>query len=154
MDGLKSQRDNLKKIFSVYKKLEDVTKTDKNTRFNSTELQLLRELAFAEMRGEKLISTRLATLLGVTRSSVSQMVNKLEKQGVVYRLADDVDRKIAYIQMTDEAKNLCTAELATWTDGLVTIVEAFGEEKLDSMLTLLEEFVQTAEKLKEERTIR
>ena len=130
--------------------MEEVVKTEKSTIFNNTELQLLRELAFAEMEGTKLISTKLASLLGVTRSSVSQMVNKLEKQGIVYRLADEVDRKIAYVQMTDEAKSMCEAELAKWSEGLMEIVEAFGKEKMQNLLSLLEEFVQVASKAKKD----
>ncbi len=148
MDKLVGQGESVRKIFSIYKQMEEVVKTEKNTPFNSTELQLLRELAFAEMEERKLISTQLATLLGVTRSSVSQMVNKLEKQGIVYRQADDVDRKIAYIQMTDEAKSLCMAELKKWTEGLAKVAETFGKGKLDKMLALMEEFVRTAATLK------
>ena len=150
MDKLVEKSEGVKKIFAIYKQMQEVVKVDDSTPFNNTELQLLRELAFAEMEGKKLISTQLATILGVTRSSVSQMVNKLEKQGVVYRMADDVDRKIAYVQMTDEAKNLCKAELEKWMQGFSQIVEAFGEEKLTKMLALLEEFVQTVARVNKE----
>ena len=141
MEKLAKRRENLAKMFSIYRQMEEVVRLDKSTHFNGTELQLLRELTFAEIEGKKLISTELATLLGVTRSSVSQMVNKLEGQGIVYRLADDVDRKIAYIQMTDEARDLCQAEFDKWMGNFGEVVDAFGEEKLSTMLDLLQEFV-------------
>ncbi|MBQ8427825.1 MAG: MarR family transcriptional regulator, partial [Clostridia bacterium] len=101
------QRERMKKIFLIIKKMEDAMQPGKNTPFNGTELRLLKELMLARMENERLISTQIATKLGVTRSSVSQMVNKLEKQGVVYRQADEVDRKIAYIMMTEEAEKVC-----------------------------------------------
>ena len=137
----------IKKTLMFYKKLEEVTKTDGETPFNSTELQLLRELAFAKMENRRLISTQIAKLLGVTRSSVSQMVNKLEIQGVVKRVPDEIDRKIAYIEMTEESEQLCGAELEKWTTGMTRITKAFGKEKMEKMIALLEEFVSIAEKM-------
>ena len=102
----------------------------------------------AEMEGKRMISTQLAKRLGVTRSSVSQMVNRLEKEGIVYRLDDDVDRKIAYIVMTDEAKELAKKELANWTAGLEAVVAQFGEENMDTMLSLLERFIEISNSIK------
>ena len=144
MDKLMKRREDLSRMFSIYRQVEDVVRMDKSSHFNGTELQLLRELTFAEIEGKKLISTKLADLLGVTRSSVSQMVNKLEEQGIVYRQADAVDRKIAYIQMTDEARALCKMEFEKWMSNFTQVVEAFGEEKLQDMLDLVQEFVQIA----------
>ena len=118
MEDLVKQREKLKKIFFIYKELDTVTQTSKNSMFNSTELQLLKELLLAKMDNERLISTQIAKRLGVTRSSVSQMVAKLEKQGVIYRKADEIDRKIAYICMTETAEELCEAELKKWVNSV------------------------------------
>ena len=142
------KQEYLKKIVGIVKSMEEVTKTGRETHFNSTELRLLKELLMAEMEGEKIISTQLAKRLGVTRSSVSQMVNRLEEEGVVYRQADAVDRKIAYIVMTDEAKELTKKELATWTAGLEEVVAQFGEENMEKMLALLEKFIEISNKVK------
>ena len=143
------EKEYLKKIVGIVKSMEDVTKTGRETPFNSTELRLLKELLMADMEGKKMISVQLAKRLGVTRSSVSQMVNRLEKDGMVYRLADDVDRKIAYIMMTDEAKELTKKELANWTSGLEEVVAQFGEENMDNMLSLLERFIEISNKVKQ-----
>ncbi|MBQ9117600.1 MAG: MarR family transcriptional regulator [Clostridia bacterium] len=148
MQETSKQKEQLKRILFIYKKMEDVTRTDKNTPFNSTELQLLKELIFAKLENGRLISTQLAKRLGVTRSSVSQMVQKMEKQGILYRVPDEIDRKIAYIQMTPEAEELCRAELKKWTDGLVEIVKEFGEDKLENMLNLFDEFIQKGEEIR------
>ena len=84
-------------VFSLLKKREEIIISDKKTRFSNTELRLLFEILTAKYEGKRLISTQLAKRLGVTRSAISQIVNRLEEEGVVRRVADDVDRKIAYI---------------------------------------------------------
>ena len=149
MQGSIKEREYIKKIFLLGKRLGEVIQTKKNMSFNSTELRLLKELVFVKLENERIISTNLAKRLGVTRSSVSQMVNKLEKEGVVYRQPDEVDRKIAYIQMTESAEQLCMAELEKWTGVLTEIVETFGEEKMQALLSLAEEFAQTAQTVRE-----
>ncbi len=145
------QQEYVKKIFLIVKKVEEATRTSKETPFNSTELRLLKELLYAKMQGEKLISTQLAKRLGVTRSSVSQMVQKLEKEQVVYREADGVDRKIAYVLLTKEAEKICKKELDAWMADLWQTVQTFGEEKMQTMLALFDEFVAVAEAQKKER---
>ena len=149
MENLVKHREKLKKIFFIYKELNAVSQTSKNSHFNSTELQLLKELLLAQIENERLISTQLAKRLGVTRSSVSQMVAKLEKDGVVYREADDVDRKIAYIRMTEAAEQLCEAELKKWTNAICKVLDDFGEEKLDQMLGLIEEFIKVSKRIRD-----
>ena len=103
---MKNEKDYLRRIFLLSKKVEEIMQTDKSTPFNTTELRLMKELLIARLEGTRLISTQIAKRLGVTRSSVSQMVNKLEAQGIVRRQADEVDRKIAYILMTEEAEQM------------------------------------------------
>ena len=76
------------------------------------------------------------------------MVNKLEKGGIVRRQADEIDRKIAYILMTDEAEQICKEELNKWSDGIERIVEEFGEEKMEQLLVLIDEFATVAKKVK------
>ncbi|MFQ7077253.1 MAG: MarR family transcriptional regulator [Christensenellaceae bacterium] len=47
---------------------------------------LLGEVILAGYDGKRIISTQLVARLGVTRSAVSQMVNKLEARGIVRRV--------------------------------------------------------------------
>lgn len=49
--------------------------------FNNTEMRLIGTIILNDECGKKLISTQIADNLGITRSAVSQIVNKLEKKG-------------------------------------------------------------------------
>ena len=92
----------LNDIFTMMKYMDNVTISDKATRFNSTEIRLIGQILAFRYVGRRLISTQLAQLLGITRSAVSQIVNRLEGEGILRRVPDEVDRKIAYIEVTEE----------------------------------------------------
>ena len=95
----------------------------KETHFSDTELRLIAEILSATYEGKRLISTQLADMLGITRSAVSQIVNNLEKRNVVKRVADDVDRKIAYIELTEEAMESYLADLKIYEPFIERVVE-------------------------------
>lgn len=128
-------------VFVLLKKRDGIAISDKKTRFNDTELRMLSEILAAKYEGRRLISTQLATLLGVTRSAVSQIVNRLEGQGVVVRVPDEVDRKIAYVEVTEETLATYEDDLKSCLDFIGRVVEKFGEENFTTMCELYDEFM-------------
>ena len=101
----------LGKIQAMTRKLQNVVFVKGKKSFNNSELRMLEEIVAADKKGERLISTQLADKVGVTRSAISQMVNRLSEKGLVQRVPDDVDRKIAYIELTGNAKELYNAQI-------------------------------------------
>lgn len=138
----------LNSVFSMMKKRDGIMVADKKTRFNDTELRLISEVLSAKQGGNRLISTQLATKLGVTRSAISQIVNRLEEAGALKRVPDAIDRKIAYIEVTEETIDSYRADIKTCSEFIGRVVEKFGAEKFQQMKSLLEEFM---EKMEEER---
>ena len=130
----------LKAVFSMMRKTETLTIADKQTRFNGTEIRMIGEILSAKYIGKRLISTQLAKMLGVTRSAVSQMVNRMEAQGIVKRVADDLDRKIAYIELTEEAFVTYSEDLKIYVEFIGRVVEKFGAERFNTMCKLFHEF--------------
>lgn len=148
-EKLKKQNKNAKyltMLFSMFKNREQSFNSATKTHFNGTEIRLIGELLFAEYEGKRLISTRLADILGITRSAVSQIVNKLEQEGVVRRVPDEVDRKIAYVEVTDEALEKYGEDLRLGAEFARTIVEKFGEERFEMLYVLLNEFTELLDK--------
>lgn len=138
----------LNSVFSMMKKRDGIMVADKKTRFNDTELRLISEVLSAKQGGNRLISTQLATKLGVTRSAISQIVNRLEEAGALKRVPDAIDRKIAYIEVTEETIDSYRADIKTCSEFIGRVVEKFGAEKFQQMKSLLEEFM---DKMEEER---
>ena len=135
----------LNAVFSMMKKRDGIMVADKKTRFNDTELRLISEVLSAKQGGNRLISTQLATKLGVTRSAISQIVNRLEETGVLKRVPDAVDRKIAYIEVTEETMDSYRADMKTCGDFVGRVVERFGADKFKQMKSMLEEFMDMME---------
>lgn len=140
----------LNDVFMIMKQMNSLAVADKETRFNHTEMRLLGEIMATRYVGKRLISTQLADLLGLTRSAISQIVNRLETQGIVKRVADDVDRKIAYIEITDEALKTYGDDLEICVEFVGKVVKKFGEEKFNTMCALFEEFCGTVQEEKAE----
>lgn len=131
-------------IFTMMKNMDNLSIADKSTRFNSTEMRMIGEIMASRYVGKRLISTQLAQLLGITRSAVSQIVNRLEEQRILKRVADEVDRKIAYIEMTDEALETYGKDLEICVDFVGRVVNKFGVEKFNNMCAAFEEFCELA----------
>ena len=68
----------MQEIYNIAKRLGDTRIFNNAFSFNNSEMQLLREIVMEAGKGKKIISSRLAERLGITRSAISQMVNKLE----------------------------------------------------------------------------
>lgn len=138
----------LGKIFSMLKKLEGISLTRVKSHFNNSEMRLLGEVILAGYNGKRIISTQLAARLGVTRSAVSQMVNKLEARGVVKRVPDEVDRKIAFIELSDTALVYYNEEKGVCCDFVGEIIEKMGTDKLNKLMELSDLFIDTIVELK------
>ncbi len=130
------RQEYLVKIFSLMRVRDNITINDKNTHFKSTEMRLLTEVLFAEYEGKRLISAQLAKLLGITRSAVSQIVNTLESRGVIVRVPDAIDKKIAYVELADGVLDAYKEDLEKACAFVGEVVKEFGKEKFETMCEL------------------
>lgn len=131
----------MQEIYAIGKRLEELKIFHRAMPFNNTEMQMMREIIAAKERGSRVISSGLAKLLGITRSAVSQMVKKLESKGVVRRVPDSRDKKIAYIELSDKARSIYEESRARVNGLLERIVEKLGEEKVEHFITGTNEFI-------------
>lgn len=146
-------------IYTICKRLEEIKFFHHEMPFNNTEMQMMREIILVNERGGHIISSHLAKTLGITRSAVSQMVNKLEAKNVIRRVPDDHDRKIAYIELSDSARGIYEDVKARVNSFLDRVVAKLGEDRVNVFLSEANEFVAafdeaTKEVLAEERTLR
>lgn len=139
----------LNDLFIMRRRIENLS-VIQNARFNSTEIRFLGEIIAARYAGKRLISTEIAKLVCVTRSAVSQIVNKMEKEGVVVRVPDEVDRKIAYIEITETALEIYGEDLKAYADFMGKVVSRLGAEKFNAMMATFEELFDLID---EERAI-
>lgn len=145
----KEKEKYLVKLFSLLRNRENMIIMEKGAHFNNTELRMIREVLLAQCENRRLISTQIAKLLGVTRSAISQIVNRLEERGVLRRVPDETDKKIAYIQLSESIMDLYKEDLQAALQFVGGVVEEFGEEKFNTLCALFDEFnAVTQNKLK------
>lgn len=131
----------MQEIYSISKQLEGAREVYHSLPFNNTEMLMMREIVVAQGEGRRLISSRLAEKLDITRSAVSQIVNKLEAKKIVRRVPDAKDRKIAYIELTDEAYGAYAEIKRRINAVLENLIARFGEVRLAKFLTEAHEFI-------------
>ncbi len=146
---IQTNEEYLNKIFSMCKKMESITVLRGNMGLNTTELRLISEIIFADCTGKRLISTQLAKKLSITRSAVSQIVNNLERRGIVKRVADEVDRKIAYVELTGESFEIYQSAKESVEKSVGKIIEEMGRENLDQLFVLADKFCEIVENIRE-----
>ncbi len=135
----------LRKLFSTLRDMERAMEIQSQEGYSNTEIRLMNEIVYAAGEGERLISTRLAERLGITRSAISQIVSKLEKDGVVRRIPDETDKKIAYVELTEKAMESYASVMELYADFIGKVIARMGTAKLNRMLALVEEFHDAVE---------
>lgn len=131
----------LQELYSIARRLEGAQLFNHAFPFNNTEMQLIKEILRAKETGGRMISSRLAKVLGITRSAVSQMVSKLEAKNVVKRVPDDKDRKIAYIELSDTARAQYEDMKGRVNAILSSVIGELGDEKVETFVKSAHEFV-------------
>lgn len=127
------------KCFQLMRSMENIDFFAGARELSRTEFRLLREVILEEEKGKNIISSELARRLGITRSAVSQIVTKMEKDGVVMRVDSPTDRKIAYICLSEDARAVFEEQCKEANATMERIVKEIGEEKVKQFFALYDE---------------
>ena len=131
----------LAKLFALMRLRNNIAFHCGKMHFSDTELRLISEVVSAMYEGKRLISTRLADRLGITRSAVSQIVNRLEKEGVLQRVPDEVDKKIAYVMLAEGVPQTYGKDLEVCYRFIGKVIDRFGEDRFYQMCADFETFI-------------
>ncbi len=130
----------LLKLFQTLKDMEDLDLFADAAKLTKTEFRLIREILLEWERGKDIISSELARRLGITRSAVSQVVTKLEKQDIVKRTPSPNDHKIAYIKLSDRCLAIFEEQCREANAIMEYVVDELGEEKMQQLISVYDEF--------------
>lgn len=122
---------------------------DEEARLNRTEKMLLNVVQFKTEAGEKVISTQIADYLNVTRSAVSQTVNKLEREGYLRRVPSDTDKKIFYVCLSERESRKFEERVAHDRALFDSVAEKMGEAETRELVALSEKFFRIMKETKE-----
>jgi DNA-binding MarR family transcriptional regulator len=102
---------------------------------------LLRALYFAD--GKPLNHNEIGKLLRVTPATVTNMVNGLEKEGLVQRTPGESDRRTSLVVLTEDGRALCEDLLPMIPNLSADLWEGFSIEERALLLDLLLRFLDS-----------
>jgi DNA-binding MarR family transcriptional regulator len=108
-------------------------------RLHSTDLRALIALVEAERSGQVVTPGRLAEQLGLDSSSVTALVDRMERLGHLRRQRDPDDRRRVLVQLQDQAHELGWSFFGPLIRAAVTAMRDFNETELATV----ERFLQT-----------
>lgn len=89
--------------------------------------------------------------LDISKSAVSQMLNALEDRGLARRFATRDDRRVSYVELTQEGQEILKKVFSRMNQMGSEILSEMGEEDIQTMIRLLEKMYFLAKKYKEKQ---
>ena len=88
---------------------------------------LLLTLYFA--RDNLLAQNEISRELSVSRTNITNLIDGLERDGLVERVPNPADRRVSYARLTDTGKDLCLGVLPEMTEFMVNHLDGFSAEE-------------------------
>ncbi|MHA4979148.1 MarR family winged helix-turn-helix transcriptional regulator [Pseudomonas extremorientalis] len=86
---------------------------------------------------EGLPQAELVRIARVEQSSMAQLLGRMERDGMIERVADPADKRSRLITLTDAARERMPAARAIMLQGSAQALEGFSEEEEATLLALL-----------------
>lgn len=88
----------------------------------------------------ELSQKELQDMLGIQSGSISEIINKLERRGLLYRTKDETDKRMAMLSITEEGmgelNNIATREVPD-VEELFSVLSAKEQEELSGLIVRL-----------------
>lgn len=118
--------------------------------FNQKELTLPQMLVLTALSEEGTMPiSRLARYVGSANSTVSGIVDRLEKMKLVERIRSEDDRRVIYVGLTEAYQSARKKGEATVSDYLAKQLKLLSEQELDEIRGAMEKLDATLAKLEE-----
>ena len=96
---------------------------------------ILRTLYFAA--GHRLSQNEISREVGVSRTNITNLIDALERDGLVDRAMNPVDRRTNYVQLTDEGVQFCATFIPAVAQFMASMFEDLSERELSQLNELL-----------------
>ena len=96
---------------------------------------------------ERITVSALARKMHQSMPGISQKVSFLEQQGYVRRVVDENDRRVAFLELTDEGRVAAETAQRQFLGRIEEALETMGEQQADQLLERLADFGRALEEL-------
>ena len=92
-------------------------------------------LRFVE--GHRMTQSEIGRRMNVTSSNVTRLIDGLEEDGLVRRTADHSDRRVTYVELTQEGQRLAELIVPAVLQFSMDVAQVFSPEELQTLLGML-----------------
>src|SRR3954465_8197089 len=123
-----------------------------NSRFglNSARYSLLRALYFTD--GHRLPQSEVARAMNVTSPNVTQLIDALEREGLVERAISESDRRVTYAQLTKDGEARCAELIPAMARFMQETMTPLSTDEMNQLTDLLRRFRYNLAQMKDLET--
>ena len=103
----------------------------------------LRAIYFAP--GQRLSQTEIGDHMNVAPPNVTYLIDGLEREGLVTRVQNEANRRITWVQLTNEGKRLCEEMVPAMTAHMGSLLDGFSTAEKQEFIAFLERFQKNSE---------
>lgn len=92
-------------------------------------------------------------ILRVSKPSVTQQINALEEKKLIVRSQDPVDKRAAYIQLTEKGKEVVEQIISTFHKNFEDMTLFLGKEEMERLISLLDKLTEYLNKKAENEEV-
>jgi DNA-binding MarR family transcriptional regulator len=142
-----SNEDQLKLFTALHRLLRQMHRFSHRAESGHGHYRELSRLLLLIAENDGIIQRDLAEEMDVRPSSMTEMLLKMERLGLVVRKQDEKDQRVMHIYLTDEGKN--AAEESSKATGAMAdaMYQSLTEEEIGQLLALIEKLSSNLEKL-------
>ena len=132
------ENNNAEKIFQILQKFHKINIQKKPFgELPRSELMMLKKIKMNSTETDGVTISALSEMMMISKSAVSQTINTLEDKGYVQRSTTRNDRRLVYVQLTENGKQCLTKELQSFLQGLDAVFAEMGDADTRELLRLL-----------------
>lgn len=106
--------------------------------YNPSEFKVLAAIQqHANDKGTDMKVSEISQILQVTSPTVTQIINVLEKDGLVERRIDPDDRRVVKITLTNKGIDVTSKARKAFTESFLGLIDFLGEEESEQLAELL-----------------
>lgn len=91
---------------------------------------------------------KVSAALGVTQATITPMIDRLVKKGLIERRTSPLDKRAKLLYLTEEAKNLMSQHVTQEQERMQNLIEYLGEEDAQELTRILEKVMRYIKKSK------
>ncbi|WP_094602966.1 Transcriptional regulator SlyA [Sporomusa silvacetica DSM 10669] len=133
----------------LYTLIHKITRKLRNPKFDSTDQKILPPITKVQWwilktvwEQKQCTAGYLAKKIGVRPSTMSQMLDRLEKADFIVRFTDAVDARVRIIRLTDNGQNMFYHAESKFVEKLVGPFECLTPEEQQFLILLLEKLAR------------